>query len=91
MVTQEDNQIKEFLHQVDQKVHDKENEVKEIILGIEDTKHTWDEAVERINQALMSAMEEHGLTKEEFDLKFDELIKCENCRNDIICPDHKIL
>ena len=91
MVTQEDNKIKEYLHQVDQKVHDKEDEVKEIILGIENTKHIWDDSVKHINQALMSAMEKHGFSKEEFDKKFDELIKCENCRNDGICPDHKTL
>ena len=36
------------------------------MMGIEDTTEIWNQAVDRINQALVHALEKYGLSDEEF-------------------------
>ena len=66
MITEEDDEVKEYLHKKKDEVENRQDEVGHLIWKIEDTIGTWDDSVAQINEALIKKAEQIGISKSKF-------------------------
>ena len=70
MVEEDIYSTQEKLDHTEKKVLDRSTDVVELIWGIEDTKLTWDNSIDQINQALERKAIEIGITKGDLENQF---------------------
>ena len=93
------DEVEFYLETVQEKVEERQDEVKDLMVSMNQTKEIWDDYREEVNQKVIARGQKKGINSKSFNIKFNafnildickQLKSCIKCAQGKECDIHKV-